>query len=165
MPQPFVLTVPVPDTYNSFYPDGTLAMGGYSSHIRALEHFTFPIPDALESELAAPMLCAGLTAYSPLVRNGTGPGKKVGIIGMYVSPHRLTISFPPVSPAHRQSNWKITDHPPAVVSATSASSSPKPWAPKSGPSPAATLSGPTHSRWVRTGSSRPRTPHGTPRTK
>ncbi len=70
------------DTYNSFYPDGTLAMGGYSSHIRALEHFTFPIPDALESELAAPMLCAGLTAYSPLVRNGTGPGKKVGIIGM-----------------------------------------------------------------------------------
>ncbi|KAK3902141.1 chaperonin 10-like protein [Staphylotrichum tortipilum] len=70
------------DTYNSFYPDGTLAMGGYSSHIRALEHFTFPIPDALESELAAPMLCAGLTAYSPLVRNGTGPGKKVGIIGI-----------------------------------------------------------------------------------
>ena len=72
------------DTYNSFYPDGTFAHGGYSSHIRALEHFTFPIPDGLESELAAPMLCAGLTAYSPLVRNGTGPGKKVGIVGMYV---------------------------------------------------------------------------------
>lgn len=30
------------------------------------------------------MLCAGLTAYSPLVRNGVGPGKKVGIVGMYV---------------------------------------------------------------------------------
>ncbi|KAH6843351.1 chaperonin 10-like protein [Chaetomium sp. MPI-CAGE-AT-0009] len=70
------------DTYNSFYPDGTLAQGGYSSHIRAHEHFTFPIPDALASELAAPMLCAGLTAYSPLVRNGIGPGKKVGIVGI-----------------------------------------------------------------------------------
>jgi D-arabinose 1-dehydrogenase-like Zn-dependent alcohol dehydrogenase len=32
------------------------------------------------------MLCAGLTAYSPLVRNGVGPGKKVGIVGMYVAP-------------------------------------------------------------------------------
>lgn len=95
-PKPFVLTASVPDTYNSFYPDGTLAMGGYSSHIRALEHFTFPIPDALESELAAPMLCAGLTAYSPLVRNGTGPGKKVGIIGMYVCP-----SMPSTTPAHK----------------------------------------------------------------
>lgn len=71
------------DTYGGFYPDGTLSQGGYSSHIRAHEHFTFPIPDALETESAAPMLCAGLTAYSPLVRNGAGPGKKIGILGMY----------------------------------------------------------------------------------
>lgn len=42
----------------------------------------FPIPDALPSTVAAPMLCAGLTAYSPLVRNGCGPGKKVGIVGL-----------------------------------------------------------------------------------
>lgn len=42
----------------------------------------FPIPDGLATEKAAPMLCAGLTAYSPLVRNGCGPGKKVGIVGM-----------------------------------------------------------------------------------
>ncbi|KFA68918.1 hypothetical protein S40285_05441 [Stachybotrys chlorohalonatus IBT 40285] len=70
------------DTYGSVYPDGTLAHGGYSSHIRALEHFTFPIPDKLQTELVAPMLCAGLTAYSPLVRNGAGPGKKVGILGI-----------------------------------------------------------------------------------
>lgn len=42
----------------------------------------FPIPDALESHLAAPMLCAGITSYSPLVRNGAGPGKKVGIVGL-----------------------------------------------------------------------------------
>lgn len=70
------------DTYGSVYPDGTVAHGGYSSHIRAHEHFTFPIPEGLQTELVAPMLCAGLTAYSPLVRNGVGPGKKVGILGM-----------------------------------------------------------------------------------
>lgn len=42
----------------------------------------FPIPAGLATNKAAPMLCAGLTAYSPLVRNGAGPGKKVGIVGM-----------------------------------------------------------------------------------
>lgn len=71
------------DTYGGFYPDGTLSQGGYSSHIRAHEHFTFPIPDTLETERVAPMLCAGLTAYAPLVRNGAGPKKKIGILGMY----------------------------------------------------------------------------------
>lgn len=50
--------------------------------MRTHEHWVFPIPEALESEQAAPMLCAGLTAYSPLVRNGCGPGKKVGIVGL-----------------------------------------------------------------------------------
>ncbi|CAK7221624.1 hypothetical protein SBRCBS47491_004592 [Sporothrix bragantina] len=71
------------DTYGSVYPDsGTLAHGGYSSHIRAHEHWVFPIPESLQTELAAPMLCAGLTAYSPLVRNGAGPGKKIGILGL-----------------------------------------------------------------------------------
>lgn len=70
------------DTYGSYYPDGTKTQGGYSSHIRAHEYFVFPLPDALETNLAAPMLCAGLTVYSPLVRNGAGPGKKVGIVGL-----------------------------------------------------------------------------------
>ncbi|KAI9754685.1 MAG: Rho GTPase [Chaenotheca gracillima] len=70
------------DTYNAPYPDGTISQGGYSSHIRAHEYFTFPIPDSIPSELAAPMFCAGLTSYSPLVRAGTGPGKKVAILGI-----------------------------------------------------------------------------------
>lgn len=70
------------DTYGAQYPDGTKTQGGYSSHIRAHEYFVFPIPDALETNLAAPMLCAGITVFSPLVRNGAGPGKKVGIIGL-----------------------------------------------------------------------------------
>ncbi|KDQ58536.1 hypothetical protein JAAARDRAFT_34354 [Jaapia argillacea MUCL 33604] len=70
------------DTYASQYPDGVRTMGGYSTHIRANELFTFPIPDKLESRHAASMLCAGLTVFSPLVRNGCGPGKKVGVIGI-----------------------------------------------------------------------------------
>ncbi|TVY81652.1 NADP-dependent alcohol dehydrogenase [Lachnellula suecica] len=71
------------DTYGAIWPDtGVVSQGGYSSHIRAHEHWVFPIPDALETNKVAPMLCAGLTAFSPLVRNGAGPGKKVGIVGL-----------------------------------------------------------------------------------
>ncbi|KAL1297622.1 hypothetical protein AAFC00_006180 [Neodothiora populina] len=70
------------DTYGAPYPDGTLSQGGYASHIRAHEYFTFKIPDNIETSIAAPMLCAGLTVYSPLSRLGAGPGKKVGIIGI-----------------------------------------------------------------------------------
>lgn len=59
-----------------------MSQGGYSSHVRTHEHWVFPIPEKLETELVAPMLCAGLTAYSPLVRNGCGQNKKVGIVGL-----------------------------------------------------------------------------------
>ncbi|KAG8738100.1 NADP-dependent alcohol dehydrogenase [Ceratobasidium sp. 423] len=70
------------DTYNSLYPDGTLSQGGYGTAIRANHNFVFPVPKELKPEYAASMMCAGLTMYSPLVRNGAGPGKKVGIIGL-----------------------------------------------------------------------------------
>ncbi|KAI0160123.1 alcohol dehydrogenase [Xylariaceae sp. FL1272] len=75
------------DTYGAPYPkevdpDETLSQGGYSSHIRAHEYFVFPIPDEIPSHLAAPMLCAGLTVWSPLVRAGVGPGKSVAIVGL-----------------------------------------------------------------------------------
>ncbi|KAF9445944.1 NADPH-dependent alcohol dehydrogenase [Macrolepiota fuliginosa MF-IS2] len=60
-------------TYNSAYSEcGTVSQGGYATAIRAHERFVFPIPDGLKLEDAAPMLCAGLTVYSPLVRNGAG---------------------------------------------------------------------------------------------
>jgi alcohol dehydrogenase (NADP+) len=72
----------LPDTYNAPYPDGTMAQGGYASHVRAHEYFTFPIPANIASEDAAPMMCAGLTTWSPLVRAGTGPGKKIGVVGI-----------------------------------------------------------------------------------
>ena len=70
------------DTYGAPYPDGTISQGGYASHIRAHEYFTFPIPDKIPTEEAAPMMCAGLTVYSPLERFGTGPGKKIAVLGV-----------------------------------------------------------------------------------
>ncbi|KAF1851896.1 GroES-like protein [Cucurbitaria berberidis CBS 394.84] len=70
------------DTYGAKHDDGTIAQGGYSSHMRAHEYFVFKIPDNLETALAAPMLCAGLTTYSPIKRLGAGPGKKVAIVGL-----------------------------------------------------------------------------------
>ncbi len=69
-------------TYNDKYPDGSKAYGGYSDYARVPSHFVFKIPDAIPSEHAAPMLCGGITVYSPLVQNGAGPGKKVGIVGI-----------------------------------------------------------------------------------
>ncbi|KAI0405380.1 GroES-like protein [Xylaria palmicola] len=71
------------DTFGAVWPDtGIVTQGGYSSHVRTHEHWVFPVPDAIPSHLAAPMMCAGITSYSPLVRNGAGPGKKVGIVGL-----------------------------------------------------------------------------------
>lgn len=64
------------------YPDGVRTHGGYSTGIIANQKYIFPIPDGVSSEDACSMLCGGLTVYSPLVRNGAGPGKKVGVIGI-----------------------------------------------------------------------------------
>ncbi|KAL7819398.1 GroES-like protein [Trichoderma aethiopicum] len=71
------------DAYGAPYLDtGFTTQGGYSSHTRIHEYWTYPIPDALESADVAPMLCAGITVYSPLKRFGAAPGKKVGIVGI-----------------------------------------------------------------------------------
>ncbi|KAH8079866.1 GroES-like protein [Filobasidium floriforme] len=70
------------DTYNDTNAAGDVLQGGYSTHIRADKRFVFNIPSAIAPQDAAPILCAGITVYSPLKRNGTGPGKLVGIVGM-----------------------------------------------------------------------------------
>ncbi len=74
------------DTYGAKFPDGAATQGGYSSGIIANTRFVFPIPDAIPSNEVCSMFCAGLTVYSPLVRNGItkeeAPGKKVGVIGL-----------------------------------------------------------------------------------
>jgi uncharacterized zinc-type alcohol dehydrogenase-like protein len=62
--------------------DGTFTQGGYARRIVVTEEFVLRVPDALDLASAAPLLCAGITMYSPLRRWGCGPGKKVAIIGL-----------------------------------------------------------------------------------
>ncbi len=70
-------------TYSSKDPiDGSETKGGYSDLIVTLEKFVVLIPENLDLSKAAPLLCAGITMYSPLKHWNTGPGKKVGIIGL-----------------------------------------------------------------------------------
>ncbi|KAI9835427.1 MAG: hypothetical protein M1819_002345 [Sarea resinae] len=69
-------------TYNGVYPDGSKSYGGYGDYTRVPSRFVFKIPEKLKSEDAAPMLCGGITVFSPLKQNGCGPGKKVGIVGI-----------------------------------------------------------------------------------
>ncbi|NLU61417.1 NAD(P)-dependent alcohol dehydrogenase [Rhodococcus sp. HNM0563] len=69
-------------TYNSVGRDGQVTQGGYSTHIVVTEHFVLKVPDGLDPAAATPLLCAGITLYSPLKRWNAGPGTKVAIIGM-----------------------------------------------------------------------------------
>ena len=69
-------------TYNAIDRDGTPTYGGYSKEIVVDEGFVLRIPDALPLDQAAPLLCAGITMFSPLNHWGAGPGKKVAIVGM-----------------------------------------------------------------------------------
>jgi uncharacterized zinc-type alcohol dehydrogenase-like protein len=56
--------------------------GGYASRVRANARFVFPIPDALTSEQAAPLLCGGITVYNPLRSHGVNPSSRVGVVGI-----------------------------------------------------------------------------------
>ncbi|MBJ7472111.1 MAG: NAD(P)-dependent alcohol dehydrogenase [Solirubrobacteraceae bacterium] len=69
-------------TYGSIDRDGTNTLGGYSSSVVVVEDFVVKVPDGLELDVAAPLLCAGITTYSPLRHWGAGPGKKVAIVGL-----------------------------------------------------------------------------------
>jgi alcohol dehydrogenase (NADP+) len=62
--------------------NGELTQGGYSSQIVVTENFVLRIPDSLALDEAAPLLCAGITTYSPLRHWNAGPGVKVGVLGM-----------------------------------------------------------------------------------
>ena len=69
-------------TYGSIDRYGQLTHGGYATHIVVTESFVLRIPDGLESDVAAPLLCAGITTYSPLHHWGAGPGKRVAVVGL-----------------------------------------------------------------------------------
>ncbi|WP_308635261.1 NAD(P)-dependent alcohol dehydrogenase [Paenibacillus silvisoli] len=68
-------------TYGAIDRYGQYTQGGYSTHIVVTEDFVVRIPDGMELDAAAPLLCAGITTYSPLRHWGAGPGKKVAIVG------------------------------------------------------------------------------------
>ncbi|EEY19043.1 NADP-dependent alcohol dehydrogenase [Verticillium alfalfae VaMs.102] len=69
-------------TYGSKFRNGDKTQGGYARYHRCPAHFVFKIPDGLAPEFAAPLLCGGVTVYSPLKHFGAGPGKRVGIVGV-----------------------------------------------------------------------------------
>lgn len=66
--------------------------GGYADRVRANARFVFPIPDALVSEHAAPLLCGGITVYNPLRSHNINPSSRVGIVGIGGLGH-LAIQF------------------------------------------------------------------------
>ncbi len=69
-------------TYNAQGYDGEWTMGGYAQEVVVSERFVLRIPDGIELDVAAPLLCAGITTYSPLHRWGAGTGKQVAIVGV-----------------------------------------------------------------------------------
>lgn len=69
-------------TYGSRDWDGSITQGGYSTFVVVDEAFVINIPDAIDLAEAGPLLCAGITVYSPLRRWGVSTGKKVAIVGM-----------------------------------------------------------------------------------
>ena len=70
-------------TYNGpMKPDGTNTFGGYSDKIVVKESFVLKVPESLDLKAVAPLLCAGVTTYSPMKHWKVSAGQKVGIIGM-----------------------------------------------------------------------------------
>ncbi|MEU9132454.1 NAD(P)-dependent alcohol dehydrogenase [Kitasatospora sp. NPDC048540] len=68
-------------TYNAVGKDGQPTYGGYSQSVVVDENYVVRIPDALPLDAAAPLLCAGITTYSPLRHWNAGPGRHIAVIG------------------------------------------------------------------------------------
>ncbi|WP_435749071.1 NAD(P)-dependent alcohol dehydrogenase [Microbacterium sp. PMB16] len=69
-------------TYGAPDHDGTITQGGYSEQVVVTEKFALRIPNALALDVAAPLLCAGITTYSPLKHWNVGPGTRVAVVGL-----------------------------------------------------------------------------------
>ncbi|VVA26407.1 PREDICTED: probable [Prunus dulcis] len=70
-------------TYNNVDEDGTITQGGFSSYIVAHQGYCFRIPDGYPLASAAPLLCAGITVYTPMIRHKMNqPRKSLGVIGL-----------------------------------------------------------------------------------
>lgn len=69
-------------TYGAVDRDGSITAGGYATRIVVDENFVVSIPNGIGLDEAAPLLCAGITTYSPLRKHGAGPGKNVAVVGL-----------------------------------------------------------------------------------
>jgi len=70
-------------TYNSPDPHtGEITKGGYTDHVVVRDHFVLKVPDGMDEARVAPLLCAGITTYSPLRQYEIGPGKSMAVIGL-----------------------------------------------------------------------------------
>ncbi|MFG2913459.1 NAD(P)-dependent alcohol dehydrogenase [Kitasatospora sp. NPDC048298] len=69
-------------TYNAVGKDGLPTYGGYAKNVVVDENYVVRVPDALPLDRAAPLMCAGITTYSPLRHWKAGPGRKVAVVGL-----------------------------------------------------------------------------------
>src|SRR5438309_2703749 len=70
-------------TYNSAdRQDGSITKGGYTDHIIVRDHFAVKVPEGMDESRVAPLLCAGITTYSPLRQYSVGPGTKMAVVGL-----------------------------------------------------------------------------------
>ncbi|RWW90612.1 hypothetical protein BHE74_00000359 [Ensete ventricosum] len=69
--------------FNSFYPDGSKTYGGFADTVVVNEHFAVRVPETLPLYKVGPLLCAGITVYTPMKQHGLAqPGKHLGVVGL-----------------------------------------------------------------------------------
>lgn len=86
-------------SFNSLDRQGRPTFGGYSSHYTVDQHYLLKLPEGLDPARAAPLLCGGITVYTPLKRYAVGPGMKVGVLGLGGLGH-LAVKFAAAMGAH-----------------------------------------------------------------
>ncbi|KAJ2382196.1 hypothetical protein H4S02_005861, partial [Coemansia sp. RSA 2611] len=69
-------------TYNAKYPDGQQSQGGYAEAVRVNANYAIKIPAQIEPDLAPPLMCAGATVFTPMLRHGVKKGDRVGVVGV-----------------------------------------------------------------------------------
>ncbi|PRY65463.1 putative zinc-type alcohol dehydrogenase-like protein [Glaciihabitans tibetensis] len=79
--------------------DGTVTQGGFANEYVADEKFVYPLPDKLDPAGVAPLMCAGITVWEPLMRWNAGPGKTIGVVGLGGLGH-LAVKFAHALGAH-----------------------------------------------------------------
>ncbi|RLN60800.1 hypothetical protein BBJ28_00022409, partial [Nothophytophthora sp. Chile5] len=79
-------------TYTGFYQDGAMSQGGYADYVRVDSNYAFKLPENIPSDVAAPLMCAGATVYTPLKQEGVKAGDRVGVVGIGGLGH-LAIQF------------------------------------------------------------------------